>query len=306
VSAMNLDGAEEGGEGYFASASDLMVGVLFVFLLMLTVFALNFRDAEDEQKVSRQDLIEQLQKTKEAEDRARRAEEEARIKEAANQRLRALLEQAVTQLERDIQSRQLMRTQLLTSLQQKLESRDVTVTIDPGSGVLRLSGDVLFDTNQSSLKPGAVNTVNLLGEALEGVLPCYTVAAERKGCDENASPILDAVLVEGHTDRQVYKSMTPAQSQETNDTLSTARALSVFKLLWQGPFGLDKLRNDDKLALLGFSGYGDRRPRPDALGNTKADFEHNRRIDLRFVLSPRTSDEFNKLRRQIDQALAQK
>ncbi|HYE43216.1 MAG TPA: hypothetical protein VEA15_07460, partial [Caulobacteraceae bacterium] len=44
---------EEAGEGYFASISDLMVGVLFVFLLMLTVFALNFRDAEEEQVIER-------------------------------------------------------------------------------------------------------------------------------------------------------------------------------------------------------------------------------------------------------------
>ena len=42
----------EGGEGYFASISDLMVGILFVFLLMLTVFALNYRDAEQEQVVA--------------------------------------------------------------------------------------------------------------------------------------------------------------------------------------------------------------------------------------------------------------
>jgi hypothetical protein len=35
---------ETEGEGYFASVSDLMVGVLFVFLLMLTILALNFRD----------------------------------------------------------------------------------------------------------------------------------------------------------------------------------------------------------------------------------------------------------------------
>ncbi len=32
-------------------ASDLMVGILFVFLLMLTVFALNFREEEDKQKI---------------------------------------------------------------------------------------------------------------------------------------------------------------------------------------------------------------------------------------------------------------
>jgi len=49
-----VDTAEaESGEGYFASVSDLMVGILFVFLLMLTVFALNFRDAAEDQMVGR-------------------------------------------------------------------------------------------------------------------------------------------------------------------------------------------------------------------------------------------------------------
>jgi len=51
---LTLRDHEEGGaEGYFASVSDLMVGILFVFLLMLTVFALNYRVAEHDQEVSR-------------------------------------------------------------------------------------------------------------------------------------------------------------------------------------------------------------------------------------------------------------
>jgi len=50
---MALRDHEEGGaEGYFASVSDLMVGILFVFP-MLTVFALNYRVAEHDQEVSR-------------------------------------------------------------------------------------------------------------------------------------------------------------------------------------------------------------------------------------------------------------
>jgi hypothetical protein len=43
---------EDAGEGYFASISDLMVGILFVFLLMLAVFAINYAadDPEDKNK----------------------------------------------------------------------------------------------------------------------------------------------------------------------------------------------------------------------------------------------------------------
>ena len=53
---------ESDGEGYFASISDLMVGVLFVFLLMLTVLALNFRD--DSARLD--ELIAQLAQAKQA------------------------------------------------------------------------------------------------------------------------------------------------------------------------------------------------------------------------------------------------
>jgi len=65
------DTSDEDGEGYFASVSDLMVGILFVFLLMLTVFALNFREAEDKQKI-------EMSKYEELRVKAERAEKESR------------------------------------------------------------------------------------------------------------------------------------------------------------------------------------------------------------------------------------
>ena len=149
-------------------------------------------------------------------------------------------------------------------------------------------------------------------------------------CGNAVVPILETVLVEGHTDRQAYKntvllSTTPAPTEGTllakpappsparaivakdselrNDRLSTDRALNVFKELRQAQSSLDTLRNSDQQPLLGFSGYGQRRPLPDALGSSQADFKKNRRIDLRFVLSARTSDELMQLREQIQQAL---
>jgi len=64
---------ESGGEGYFASVSDMMVGILFIFLLLLTVFALNFRDAEQEQKAKLEDLIRAEKRATEAEDQANEA-----------------------------------------------------------------------------------------------------------------------------------------------------------------------------------------------------------------------------------------
>ena len=66
---------------------------------------------------------------------------------------------------------------------------------------------------------------------------------------------------------------------------------------------LDTIRNRDGLQLLGEAGYGDRRPLPDALGASDDDFRKNRRIDIRFVLTSRTSDELNRLRAHILEAI---
>src|SRR5947209_7352968 len=97
---------EEEGEGYFASVSDLMVGILFVFLLMLTVFALNFRQAEQEQLVKRQELEaalaalkQQKEETAAARTEAERQRVLAAVQAAENQQLRAKLRSALRLLQ---------------------------------------------------------------------------------------------------------------------------------------------------------------------------------------------------------------
>lgn len=282
---------EEGGEGYFASISDLMVGVLFVFLLMLTVFALNFRDAEDDQTVRRQEL-------EKAQAEVMHQRKIADAKEAENQELRQLLVDAVAQLEKDIELRQRLRSELLQSLEQKLDTLGVQVAVDTRSGILRLSGDLLFETGQSAYRPEAGETVRLLAVVLGEILPCYAEGAAGALCPE-PTPILETVLVEGHTDRQPYRRLTIAESQSRNDELSTQRALAVFKTLRQSAPMIETLRTSDGLPLLGVSGYGERRPLADALGDEPRHFERNRRIDIRFVLSSRTTEELERLRAQI-------
>ena len=286
---------EEGGEGYFASVSDLMVGVLFVFLLMLTVLALNFRDAEQEQMVERGRYEKALRELDHARDEAQRQQ-----KIAAN--LRGLLEEAISQLEKDIESRQLLRVEMLQNIEARLLERGVRVSIDRRSGVLRLSGDLLFETGAEAYRPAAAQTVRLLAGVLGEVLPCYAAGAPTQACPK-PTPILETVLVEGHTDRQPYRGMALVASQARNDFLSTQRALAVFHTLRSAEPQLEALRNGDGLPLLGVSGYGERRPLPDALGETSADFERNRRIDVRFVLTSRTSDELDRLRGQIRDVL---
>lgn len=346
----SMEAAEEGGgEGYFASVSDMMVGILFIFLLLLTVFALNFRDAEQEQKVKYTEFLQAQERAKAAEElakaaelKARREAEIANAAKAENDRFRALLLDAVAQLEKDLKDREAARSQLLLSLQNSLGARGVSVSIDPESGILRLPEDLLFKTGESTIRVENLPRVQTLAEVLSDILPCYVEGGDSAKCGGGVVPILETVLVEGHTDRQAFRSTVVApppvavvsppptrtslfssvappstsaatlpppklvvlnDSELRNDRLSTERALNVFKELRKVRPSLDGLRNAEHQSLLGFSGYGPRRPLPDALGSTQADYQRNRRIDLRFVLSARTSDELSRLQVQIRQAL---
>ena len=277
---MTVRDHEDGGaEGYFASVSDLMVGILFAFLLMLTVFALNYRVAEHDQEVSRARFD---------------------IEKARADRVRELLEQAAAQLQQDIESSSNARDRLLTTLETTLSQRGIQVWVDRQAGILHLPGDLLFETLSATLGPRQRDSVGILANALARILPCFTPITERTSCDPSNLPVLETVLVEGHTDRRPI-SMAGTDFRD-NDQLSTERALAVFAELRGAQPSLDALRNaDGSYPLLGVSGFGDRRPLPQAQGSTEADYGLNRRIDLRFLLA-RTA-ELERLRDQLEAAL---
>ncbi len=292
--------AEESEESYFASVSDLMVGILFVFLLMLTVFALNFRDAESQQMVERARLLAAQAEAEHNRHEAERQQAEAQRQKAANTRLRDLLGTAVQQLERELEERAAARNEMLGALERTLSNKGVRVSIDEQSGIMRLKGDLLFASNSAKLEPGAQQTVRVLSDALAAIVPCYAVIADA-GCTGERKPILEALLIEGHTDRQPITSANGRYRD--NDQLSAERALAVFAELRRDQARLEALRNPDGQPLLGVGGYGERRPLSDALGSSDVDYARNRRIDLRFILSPRTSAELQILRAQIHDAL---
>jgi chemotaxis protein MotB len=295
--------AEEEGEGYFASVSDLMVGILFVFLLMLTIFALNYRQAEQDQLVERsryERLVAQLDQQKLETERQReeadRQRREAEVEQQRNHQLRGLLKDALDRLEQDIQEREQARQSLLASLDQQLRAQGVQVVVDQHSGVLRLSGDLLFATGSAALSTDAQHTVHVLADVLQQTLPCYAEEQPGTDCPSGAVPVLETVLVEGHTD---HRPISGNGHYRDNDELSTERALAVFAEMRKDQPGLDAIRNADGLQLVGEAGYGDRRPLSDALGLTDDDLRRNRRIDIRFVLTSRTSDELKHLRENI-------
>jgi flagellar motor protein MotB len=132
--------AEE--ENYFISMTDMMVGVLFIFIIMLMSFALNFQKQADRQ-----------------EDKISVAEEVGRKLEA--------LEQRVSQRLSEIREAASARAQLLHDLRDALSREGLNVTVDEANGVLRLSEDaILFPVNGADLVGRARDNVDKLARVL--------------------------------------------------------------------------------------------------------------------------------------------
>jgi chemotaxis protein MotB len=295
--------AEE--ESYFVSVSDLMVGMLFVFIIVLMAFALNFRSAQEEAARVQQTLAEardQLVRERNAlaaerDSLSRERDRLAKEQERLGREVTALVEQrndlarmADALLERDD-----TRTRMLQSVQDLLRTRDVEVVVEPANGILRLPEALLFETGESVLRPEGERALRELATALAHSLPCYSMAPPvmQTDCPRGALNLLEAVLVEGHTDDRPISN--PAV--QDNWILSAMRGVNTFKALTRFEPSLDLLRNDRGEALLGVSSYEARRP-VSTLPTAEAR-RLNRRIDLRFIVAAPSAPEIERMRERL-------
>jgi chemotaxis protein MotB len=221
--------AEE--ESYFISMADMMVGLVFVFIVLLLYFAMQYR------------------------------QNSAKITDATA-----------------------ARTTLLETLDRQLLARGLQVSIDTRTGVLRLPEDVLFDRGQADLTPRGQAAVAILGGALTRVLPCYTYPRPAGACAASLHD-LDALFIEGHTDRDV---LAGRGALRDNLDLSVARAANTYRALVAAAPGLAALRNHapggrTPQPVLSVAGYG--ADRPIDTGDTPEAKARNRRIDLRFLMA---------------------
>lgn len=243
------------GENYFVSMTDMMVGVLFVFIIMLMTFALDFRrttDTQEDALVVAQQVAEKLD------------------------RLQGDVRGEIARLDQVAQDRQAM----LSDIRRQLAQEGLNVQIDEANGVLRLTEDaVRFAPGRADLVDANKDNVGKIARVLARVLPKYTpcrggVGAEKPGCTPLAGAAIETVFIEGHTD-------TTGQDAE-NWMLSTARAVATYRELVAVAPALRALLNLRREEVLSVSGYAATRP-IDARVAREA-FDRNRRIDLRFVM----------------------
>jgi flagellar motor protein MotB len=271
-----------------------MVGILFIFLLMLTVFALNFADDNKdaiiqqltiERDAARRDLRDAnsviAKQKSEIEDLTRQSK---LMRDALDDLLEkvSLIEASVSSESRRLQD---LRQKLLSQIKSNLAARNVNVEISEQQDVLRLPSEEVFQSGTANFTLRGREQMTTLLEEMARALPCYAAASPQSAGCANAESIFETVLIEGHTDTVPFD----------NWRLSTDRARAVLDLM-VGPLGsLTDLRNANGQRLLGLAGYGESRPLPQIAGNDP----RNRRIEVRFLLSSSREAELATLRADL-------
>jgi chemotaxis protein MotB len=247
-------------ENYFVSMTDMMVGMLFVFIILLMSFAFAFRQQTDVQLIS----------TKEQKNKIEIAVDVGRKLDELESRIRRQLD--------EIREANQVRMRLLVEMKDRLAKERLIVEISPSGDVLRLTEQaVLFPPNESTLLGTAKDNVDKIARVMARVLPVYAICSKTKpvrGCRSQNQASVETVFIEGHTDE--------TGPDDRNWILSAQRAASTYRELTAVAPELRGILNRRAEEIISISGYASTR-RVDASGNAAA-WEKNRRIDLRFVM----------------------
>jgi len=261
-------------ENYFVSMTDMMVGMLFLFIIMLMMFALNFRKGDDASERIRKCLLDVVK-----ENAAVSADINAKIAS-----VQQALQEPIDALELAADQRQ----RLLTDLKDRLNVEGISqVEIDEKNNVLRLSeGAVRFDPGKFDLDSRAQDSVGRISRALSPLIAHYSACTVNAfaECANHKGAALETVFIEGHTDTTGVPDL--VERDRKNWQLSTDRATSTYRALVADVPELTTYRNRLGNQILSVSGYSS--TRPIVPGDDKAAWARNRRIDLRFAMDAET------------------
>jgi flagellar motor protein MotB len=236
---------EDEGAGYLVSVSDMMAGLLFIFIITLVAFVIQFQDAAQKKEIERVTLKEKVD---------------------------------------DLTNSRSIRRQLLEDIQQELKERGVEVDVDQELGVLRLTEKaVQFRSNKAVLDETPRRNLTEIAEVLAKLLPCFAnrSSALSMDCNENTAGKLEAVFIEGHTDNVPVKGV-----EDFNWRLSARRAIATYQFMVGSQPVLGGLLNSNAIPQPLFSVAGYAGQRPVVPHEKPTDEPRNRRIDIRFIMTP--------------------
>ncbi len=255
----------QGDQNYLASISDVMAALIFVFIIMLALFAYQLSNVTEEQA----NVTERLTASDETRDHILR-ELENRLEEAGMS-VEVLQDQGVLRLSDN-------------AINFPSGSENPVVEHQRNVGRLAkalaevvpcyVSSDREAMIAGSDIDPAVLTTENT---------PLYCQPTEITStytCEEQDYPwLLETLLIEGHTD-----SIPVAGDRRFRDNLelSSMRAATVYRMITACEPRIERIRNTENVPVLSTSGYG--YTRPATLDPELSDY--NRRIDLRLLLEP--------------------
>jgi chemotaxis protein MotB len=245
---------DDEGAGYLISVADMMSGLLLIFIITLVAFILNFQDAVQKQK-----KVTETQK----------------------------------EIVRKITNAEQIRSTLLITIKTRLEQNNIIVEIDTEHGVLRLTEQaVLFESGAESLDDDNKNNLKIIGQVLSELVPCYSATPPTGDmCGEYKSykGKVDSIFIEGHTDNVPINSW----RMEDNWVLSAKRAITAYRELVPNTILAD-IQNISGQPVFSVSGYGEGRPVEGHIYSVPTSDPVNRRIDMRFIMTPPTLTEIQR------------
>ncbi len=290
---------------YFVSITDLMTGVVFIFVILLTAYALIFHAKQKEAQANAERAKQQEEQARAAKEQALAAEARAaKAQKEAEEKKRALEEQKkalddalesnrkkarqIDALAELLRNREETRRKMLVALVEELSRQGVRVTLDLDNGIIRLPESLLFAPGKADLSDEGRKALDKLGRQL--------VVSIHQWSPEGSKFRLESLFVEGHTDN------IPIHNAEfqSNWELSTKRAVNTSNALTASASELLSLHNPSGAPILGVSGYGENRPVPGADNSTDDGRRRNRRIDIRFIVAYPTAAQFEEVQRLLE------
>ena len=241
--------AENRSENYLATVSDLVSALIFVFIIMLAVFAYQLAQRTSELTASKQtirEMLDEIQRRLEA--------SEVEVEVWADQGVLRLTEHSIN----FPSGSEVPITEHNSNVGHLARAIAEVVPCDVASGVVRGSQ---FDAPKPSY--------------------CSNSVGQNYQCERQKQTwLVETLLVEGHTDSDP---VAPGNRFQDNLELSSMRAATVQRMIARCEPSVLTLRNLADYPVLSTSGYGSTRP----VAHNRSDFRRNRRIDLRFLMELR-------------------
>ena len=246
---------QESTNDFWISASDLMAGLIFVFLIILTIFSIQFKKEQNSFVLAKAEL------QSPAKTRLHILQDLKEILKKNGLEVETLPEYGILRLTEKTLSFPAARAVPIPEKLGNLGKLAKALTsILPCYSKFIKDSDSALDSTQSA--PEWCQPLELEQE--------YQCRPEFKGS-------IETVMIEGHTDATAVKA---GAGYRDNLALSAARATTVLRLLRNCDARLSNLYNNKGQPLVGASGYSYLRP---IINNDTRD-TRNRRIDIRLMM----------------------